>query len=72
MEVSSLGVESELQLLAYNTATATLDLSPVCDLHHTSQQGQILNPFSEAGDGTWMLVRFFSASHDGNSLDFFG
>ena len=28
MEVSSLGVESELQLLAYTTATATLDPQP--------------------------------------------
>ena len=28
------GVESELQLLVYTTATATWDLNSVCDLHH--------------------------------------
>jgi len=33
MEVPGLGVESELQLPAYTTATATQDLSRVCDLH---------------------------------------
>ena len=32
MEVPRLGVESELQLLACTTATATQDLSHVCDL----------------------------------------
>ena len=30
MEVPGLGVESELQLLAYTTATATRDLSHMC------------------------------------------
>ena len=38
MEVPRLGVELVLQLLAYTTATATADLSCVCDLHHNSQQ----------------------------------
>ena len=33
MEVPRLGVESELHLLAYTTATATQDLSCICDLH---------------------------------------
>ena len=33
MEVARLGVELELQLLAYATATAAQDLSHVCDLH---------------------------------------
>ena len=37
MEVSRLGVESELQLLAYAPATATPDPSCVCNLHHSSQ-----------------------------------
>ena len=32
-EVPRLGVESELQLLAYTTATATPDLSCICNLH---------------------------------------
>ena len=48
MEVPRLRVESELQLSAYTTATATPDLSYIYDLHHNSQQLQILNPLSEA------------------------
>ena len=56
MEVSRLGVESELQLLACTTATATLDTSCVCDLHHSSQQCQILNPLSKARDRTHNLM----------------
>ena len=43
MEVSWLRVKSELQLLAYITATATPDLSCICDLHYSSWQCQILN-----------------------------
>ena len=39
MEVPRLRVESELQLLAY--ATATPDPSCVCDLHHSSWQRQM-------------------------------
>ena len=42
MEVSRLGVEVELQLPAYVKATATPDPSHICDLHHSSQQCQIL------------------------------
>ena len=42
MEVPGLGVESELQLLAYATATARPDLSFICDLHHSVQQHQML------------------------------
>ena len=38
MEVPRLGVESELQLLAYATATAILDLSCICDLHCSLRQ----------------------------------
>ena len=48
MEVPRVGVEMELQLLAYTTVTATWDPSHVCDLHHSSWQRQILNPLSEA------------------------
>ena len=62
MEVSRLGVESKLQLPAYVTATATPDLSRICDLHQSSQQCQILNPLSEASDwnpkSSWILVGF--------------
>ena len=47
MEVPRLGVESELQLLAYTTVTATWDLSCICDLYHSSWQCRILN-LSEA------------------------
>ena len=39
---------SELHLLVYDTATATQDLSCVCDLHHSSWQRQNLNPQSKA------------------------
>ena len=42
MEVPRLEVESELQLQTYTTARATLDLSCIYDLHHSSQQCQIL------------------------------
>ena len=48
IEVPRLGVESELQVPAYTTATATPDPSLICDLHHSSWQCQILNPLSEA------------------------
>ena len=48
MEVPGQGVESELQLLAYPTATAMLDPSRICGLHHSSWQHQILNPLSKA------------------------
>ena len=50
MEVSRPGVKSELQLLAYATATATPEPRPVCDPHHSSWQRQILNPPSESRD----------------------
>ena len=43
-------------LLAYTTATATWDLSCIYDLHHSSRQRQILNPLSEAGDQTYVLM----------------
>ena len=56
MEVPKLGVESELQLLAYATATATQDPSGVWDLHHSSQQCWILNPLNEARDQTRNLM----------------
>ena len=35
MEVPTLGIESELQLLAYTTATAMPDPNHVYDLHHS-------------------------------------
>ena len=54
MEVPRLGVKSELQLLAYTTASATQDASRVCDLHHSSHR--ILNPLREARDRTRNLM----------------
>ena len=50
MEVSRVGVESELHLLAYAMPTATQDPSHVCNLHHNSRQHQILNLMSKARD----------------------
>ena len=50
MGVPRLGVKSELQLPAYNTASVRPDLSCVCDLHHSSQQWWILDPLSGARD----------------------
>ena len=44
------------QLLAYATATATRDLSRVCDLYPSSWQHRILNPLSEARDQTHILM----------------
>ena len=70
MEVSRLGAESGLQLPAYASAMAMPDLSHVCDLHHSSQQRQILNPLSEAKDQTCILMDTSQVhnplSHNGN------
>ena len=49
---SQAGVELELQLSAYTTAPERWNPSHACDLHHNSQQRQILNPLSEARDQT--------------------
>ena len=48
MEVSGLGVKSELQLLGYAAATATLDPRLICDLCRELQHYQILSPLSKA------------------------
>ena len=42
--------------MAYATATAMWDPSPICDLHHSSQKPQIFNPLSEVRDRTCILV----------------
>ena len=67
MEVSSLGVESELQLPAYATATETPDQC------RNLQQFQIL---SEARDQTHILLDtswvLNSLNHNGNSKDLGG
>jgi len=58
MEVPRLGVQLELQLQAYTTATAMPDPSRVCDLHHSSQQHWILNPLREVRDQTRNFMVF--------------
>ena len=63
MEVPRLGVELELELPAYITATAMWDPSHVCDVHHILWQRRILNSLSKARDGTcvlWILVGFIN------------
>ena len=54
MEVPRLGVKSELQLLAYATATETPDL--IYNLLQSSWQRWILNPLSKARDRTCILM----------------
>ena len=54
MEAPRVGVKSKVQLPAYTIATQRGDLSHVCDLHHCSQQRQILNPLSGARDQTYV------------------
>ena len=77
MKVPRLGVKSELRLLAYSTATATWDPSLVCDLQHSSWQPRILNPLSEARDGT-LIVKdpvgfvFAESQQELPTLAFFG
>ena len=55
MDISRLVVKLELQLPAYTTGTATWAPRHICNLHHSSRQHQILNPLSEARDGTCIL-----------------
>ena len=51
MEVPRLGVEWELQLLAYTTATAMQDLgSQLCLRPNSAWQRWTLNPLSKARD----------------------
>ena len=76
MEVPRLGMELEPQLLAYATATATWDLSHVCELYHSSQQCWITDPRSETRDGTCILMattqnRFCWATTGTPSSNFF-
>ena len=56
MEVPILGVELELQLLAYTPTTAMPDPSRVFNLYRSSRQCWILNPMSEARDRTNILM----------------
>ena len=56
MEVPRLGGELELQLLAHVTARAMQNPSHICNLHHSSQQYQIINPLTEARDQTHIFM----------------
>ena len=56
MEVPRLGVELELQLPAYTTATAMPDPSLVCNQHCSSWQCQILNPLNEVRNPICILM----------------
>ena len=71
MEVPRLRVESELQLPAYITATATPDPRLVCSLHHSSHQCWILTPLREVRDWTQISMETSQVlnlvSHNGNS-----
>ena len=59
MGVPRLGVQLELQLLAYATVTTTQDLSSICNLHHSTLMaalGRIPNPLSKPQDWTCILM----------------
>ena len=69
MEVPRLGgpVGTQLPATSTATATATQDLSCICNLHHSSWQCQIPKPLDEARDQAWILmgtsqVRFWWAT----------
>ena len=58
-----LGVISGLQLPAYTTATAMLDLACLCNVYHSSWQHWVLSPLSRPGTeptSSWMLVGFLT------------
>ena len=71
MEVSSLGVESELQLLGLRHSHGDAASNRVCDLHRSSRRRQILNPLIETRDRTHILVDpsrvRYPLSREGNS-----
>ena len=75
MEVSRPGAELELQLPAHATATVTKDPTRISDPYHSLWQCWILNPLSEARDGTSILRDtsrvLIPLSHHGNSWNIF-
>ena len=65
MEVTRLGIELELQLPAYTTATATWFLSHVCNLPTAHGHGRALTHWERPGikpASLWILVRFISTA----------
>ena len=75
MEVLRLGVELELRLPAYTTATAMPDPRSLFNLHCSLWQCWMLNPLSEARDRTHILRDtsqvLYLLSHRGNSRPLF-
>ena len=71
IEVPRPGIESDLQFLAYTTATATQEPSHIFNQHDSSGQCRIFNPLSEAMDRTCILMDtsgvFNLLSNTGNS-----
>ena len=73
VQVPRLGAESERKLPAFAIATATPDLSCVCDLYYSSQQHWIPNPLSRARDRTHFpmdAIGFITAEPQWELLDF--
>ena len=79
MKLPRLGVKSELQLPAYNTATATRDPSLMYNLHRNSWQHWIPDPLIKARDQTQGSTPHphgkqsdsFLLNHNGNSKNYF-
>ena len=72
VEVPRLGVNMELQLPAYTTATATPDLSHICHLHHSYRNARSLTQWARPGiEPTSSLILCWvlnHLSHNGNSI----
>ena len=73
MKVPRLGTELELQLPVHTIATATPDLSLICDLHHSSWQHGSPDPLSDARDPPRILtdtswIHFHRATMEAPSL----
>ena len=75
MEVPRLGIQSDLQLPAYTTATAMPDPSCNGDLHPSLWQCSLLNPLSEVRDQTHILMDtswvLHPLSHTRNAKDIY-
>jgi len=73
MEIPRLGVELELQLPGYSTATP--DMSHICDLCHSLLQCQVLNPLGEARDQSRIFIETIWVlnllSNNGNSQEIY-
>ena len=61
IEVPWLGVKLELQLPTYTTATATRDLSCICDLQPQLMAMPDPKPTEQGQESSWILVRFLTS-----------